>query len=89
MLATISSTAFAKWMEYYEAEPFGEIRGELRHGQIMAMTANLNRNEKKRPAPFTAEDFMNFQNKPVEKKQSKAEVSAGLRKIFAGAKRVT
>jgi len=46
--------------DFYAIEPFGEIRHELRHGQQMALTKNLNRDEKKRPKPFTAIECMNF-----------------------------
>ena len=66
MLADISASTFHEWQLYDRIEPFGEFRSELRHGQSMALTANLNRDPKNKPEPFNAMDFMNFIEKPVE-----------------------
>lgn len=54
------------WFSYNEVEPFGEFRSELRHGQQMALVANINRDSDKKPEPFTADDFMNFFERPKE-----------------------
>lgn len=51
-------------MAYYQVEPFGEFREELRNGTACALLANINRDEKKKPQPFSAADFMHFTERP-------------------------
>lgn len=67
---------------FYNIEPFGEFRSELRHGQSMAMTANMNRDTKAKPEPFEAFDFMSFVEKPKERELTPEEVEALLDKMF-------
>jgi hypothetical protein len=69
-------------MEYEGIEPFGEYRSELRHGQAMSMTANLNRDTKKRPEPYKAVDFMNFVEHPPEKELTTEELNAAFKGLF-------
>lgn len=45
-------------MAYYQLEPFGVERDDLRSGIIAATIANSNRDPKKQKKPFTPEDFM-------------------------------
>jgi len=45
-------------MAYAEVEPFGPQSEDIRHGQQMALIANINRDTKARPEPFAAADFM-------------------------------
>ncbi len=45
-------------MAYYELEPFGEQRDDLRTAQLMTLQANIHRDTKKQPRPFQAADFM-------------------------------
>lgn len=54
----ISIKQLHAWMAYYELEPFGEQRDDLRMAQLLALTANVNRDPKKRHKPYTAMDFM-------------------------------
>ena len=54
----MTASQFAQWMAYAEVEPFGPQADDIRHGQQMSLTANINRDTKARPAPFTAADFM-------------------------------
>lgn len=58
MLEQMTASQFAEWMAYAEVEPFGPQADDIRHGQLMSMTANINRDTKARPAAFTAADFM-------------------------------
>jgi hypothetical protein len=46
------------------------------------MTANLNRDSKARPEPFTAIDFMRFVERPPEKVLTAEEIEAHLSRIF-------
>jgi hypothetical protein len=73
------------WLDYNSIEPFGEFRAELRHGQQMAMTANINRDSAKRKEPFTAADFMNFYDKPEpeeERQMTVEELEAYAAQVF-------
>ena len=67
---------------YYDIEPFGEFRQELRHGQQMALTANTNRDPKARLEPFRAKEFMNFLEAEPEKIYTVEELEAYASKIF-------
>ncbi len=82
MLSEMSCSTFQEWQEYDCIEPFGEYRSELRHGQQMALTANLNRDSKNRPEPFTAAEFMNFTPQPEEKILTPEEIEQHFNGIF-------
>jgi len=45
-------------MAFDRIEPLGEARADLRMARLMSLIANLYRDEKKHPAPFTAVEFM-------------------------------
>lgn len=54
----LSSRELSEWMAYYELEPWGEDRGDLRAGIVASVIANVNRDPKQRRAPFEPQDFM-------------------------------
>lgn len=60
----MSSSQFSEWLAYAAIEPFGEFRDELRHGQMMALHCNINRDSKTKPEPFHPVEFMNFSDAP-------------------------
>lgn len=51
---------FVGWMRYYAQEPFGEERADIRAAITDSVIANANRDSKKRPRPFSPQDFMPF-----------------------------
>lgn len=53
-------------MAYYEFQPFGEYREDVRHGIRAALSANTSRNSKVHPKPFTVADFLPFKPKEEE-----------------------
>lgn len=57
MLSEMSTEQFFMWRVYFALEPFGEKRDDFRIGTLAALTANVNRDPKKRPQPFKPEDF--------------------------------
>lgn len=65
-------------MVYAEAEPFGEERADLRMAILAALTANIHRDEKKKPTPFEVIDFMpQFEKKePISKEDAIAAIDA-------------
>ncbi len=54
----MSSREFVEWMAYYEFEPFGEERADLRAGIVASTVANASRDPKRRRNPFRPLDFM-------------------------------
>lgn len=46
---------FREWLAYYELEPFGEVRADLRAGIVASVIANANRVKGK---AFSPQDFM-------------------------------
>lgn len=46
------------WQAYYQVEPFGEARQDLRNAMLLSMLANIHRDAKKRPTAFVVSDFM-------------------------------
>jgi hypothetical protein len=54
----ITEREFLEWMAFYQLEPFGEERADVRAGIIASVIANVNR--RKGAPPFTAKDFMPF-----------------------------
>jgi hypothetical protein len=54
---------FLGWQDYYAEEPFGEWRADVRSGVVASVVANVNRDDKKRPEPYTAADFMLFEKR--------------------------
>jgi len=57
-LARISSRELAEWAIFYQSEPFGEARADVRSAIIASVVANSNRDPKKRKKAFTIEDFI-------------------------------
>jgi len=55
---------FGLWIQYYTVEPFGEEREDYRIGTLIALTANINRDPKSKPDPFTPYDFMPYMRRP-------------------------
>jgi hypothetical protein len=78
----LSAKQINEWYAYMNVEPFGEFRSELRHGQQMAMNANINRDSKTKPEPFNSLDFMNFVERPPEKVLTLEEIEAHFDKMF-------
>lgn len=60
MMEAMTWEQFRGWMDYASIEPFGEERADLRAAIGHSLTANVNRDAKRHPRPFTPEDFMPF-----------------------------
>ncbi len=83
LLQALTASQLNGWLQYNAIEPFGEIRSEIRHGQSMALSANINRDHDKHPSPFNATDFMNFYDRAQE-----AEPQATVDELESYAKRL-
>jgi hypothetical protein len=60
----ISSAEYTDWVAYYNIEPFGPKRDDLRGAQICAVLANINKG--RRSKKYKTTDFL-FNFKPPEK----------------------
>ncbi|MFA5161866.1 MAG: DUF4035 domain-containing protein [Elusimicrobiales bacterium] len=56
LLSRVSSRELTEWQTYYELEPFGEDRADLRAGIVASTVANVSR--KSGTKPYKAQDFM-------------------------------
>ena len=54
----MSSAEFTDWVAYAQIEPFGQVRADLRAGLVASVIAEVYRDPKHRPEPFTPADFM-------------------------------
>lgn len=81
----MGAAEFAAWRAYLEVEPIGARRDDLHTAMLMTLLANANRDRKKRPKPFTLQEFMpDFWKQPeTEKKGNAAELLAKF-KILTG-----
>jgi hypothetical protein len=57
-LARISSQELNEWEALYLLEPFGFDLQNHRHGSLMALLANTNRDPEVKPNPYESSDFM-------------------------------
>ena len=64
MLTNMGAYTLAEWMAYYEAEPWGEDRADLRAGIIASTLANIHRGRDGHV--FTPVDFMPYTKRAVE-----------------------
>lgn len=55
LLAEISSAELTEWQAFYDLEPFGDIRADLRSGIVASTLANVMGDPKK---PTSPKDFM-------------------------------
>lgn len=58
MLTTITYPQLLEWWYYDQLDPFGGVRGDVQAGVIASTLANINRDTKRKPDPFTVQDFV-------------------------------
>lgn len=54
----MGAAEFAAWWAFYQVEPFGELRADMRAAMGATLTANAHRNVKKKRKPFELSDFL-------------------------------
>lgn len=80
MLAAMPLSLFYEWQEYYNKEPFGEERADVRSAIIAQTVANRHRG--KGESPHKLDAFMpNYGGKEV-KRQSFKEIECNLMQII-------
>ena len=73
LLARTGSDELTEWMAFYQLEPFGDFRADLRSAIIASTLANAHRS--KEGKPFTPEDFKPFVDKQRRSDQPKASAA--------------
>lgn len=66
MLAEMKPHHLGEWLALYRIDPWGEWRADLRMGIHASVLANVNRDPKRKPQPYTADDFMPKFTTPAE-----------------------
>lgn len=79
MLKEIPSKLLIEWMAFYSLEPFGYEAEFQGHALTSSVIAEVNRNSKKRPEPFTTKDFMPVE---IQDEDDKPSVFARLKDYF-------
>lgn len=75
MLTRMSSQELTEWMAYEDIEPFAAERNDVELAMLTTLTANANRNPKKRSEPFKIVDFLLFKeakDNEIEDAESKS-----------------
>ena len=61
---TMAAQEFGYWQAEYQREPWGDFRTDLAGGMVASVVANVNRDVKAKPVPYSAVDFMPFTRAP-------------------------
>lgn len=81
----MSSHEFTEWMAYYEIEPFGEERADLRQAMTTQGIYNTLQAQRKHPKWHKLDEFMPFKDKPEPISEAASpEVLKGKLLSFAG-----
>lgn len=81
MLAAMSAREFAEWSAFYDKDPWGDQRGDVRAGIIASTLANIHR--AKHAKAFTPLDFMWFVERPAVQ-IDEAEIERKIERFMAG-----
>jgi len=60
----MSSAEYTLWQMEFALAPWDEMRADLRAGVVAATIANIYRDRKAHPKPFSAADYMPYAEKP-------------------------
>jgi len=71
MLRGMSWEGFLGWFAYDQIEPFSEKRADLRAASICSLLANIHRDARRKPRPFTIDDFVLVFGDEVKKEAPK------------------
>lgn len=70
MLAGLRPSELGMWWALWRRDPWGEQRDDLRTGIVASLIANVNRDPKRRSAPFKPEEFMPYFERPDQEEAS-------------------
>lgn len=80
MLREIRPSELGAWIALWSIDPRGESRADMRAGIIASVIANVNRDPKRRAAPFKPVDFMPYTK--AEQQMDTDDLSKKLRAAF-------
>lgn len=84
LLARISSRELSEWMAYFELDPFGQERADLRAGIVASTVANTARDPKKRRRQWMPKDFMPQFDRPRQTWEQQLALVEMLNVAFGG-----
>lgn len=84
LLDELSSSQLAEWIAFYQLEPWGEERADLRAGIVASTIANVNRSPK-RKKPYAPEDFMPRFEDEEDPEETAARLMAQMKAALGGA----
>lgn len=87
MLQEISADKFVEWMAFYELDPWGDQRADLRAAEHMAIVVNMNIPKGKKKV--TIRDFMHYAEQPDPKPMSQEESIRYIQDSIRGRSRKT
>ncbi len=80
MLKQLTSPQLTELEAFWANEGgWGEMKQDYRFGQLCSMQANMNRNPKKKPQPYTTEDFA---MRPRQQKATPEDKAQKIRSSF-------
>jgi hypothetical protein len=84
LLRRISSRELSEWLAFYELEPFGLERADMRAAIVASTVANTARDPKRRARPWMPGDFMPRFDRPVQTWQEQLKLVEMLNAAFGG-----
>lgn len=80
----MSALEFSEWLAYYQLEPFGDERADLRMAILASLIANANRDKKKRKKAFDPKDFIPQFGKEAQTPEQQLAIVEMLNAMFGG-----
>jgi hypothetical protein len=80
----MSSRQLSEWLAFFQLEPWGEERADLRAGIVASTVANVNRSAKRRK-PYKPQDFMpRFDEEDETPEESALRMMAQMKTALGG-----
>lgn len=82
---------YLEWQEFYALEPWGLMPQDVMHAHSISVLANVNRDSKRRPAPYRIDEFLLYEqgaassSEPVLLDDPDAQTEAMISAMFGGA----
>lgn len=77
---------FEEWKTFYELEPFDDVRADFNAALIAQTIANVHRNPKRRPSPYTMDEvIIHFGDSRTLKRQKTWQEMEAIGKMIARA----
>ncbi len=83
MLSQMTIAEFNEWWEYSRLDPFITDRVDYNNATSMSLLANINRDSKAQPEPFSPKDFLIEYNREIEHTEAKKESALSEEEIQA------